>query len=118
MGFRDGTCMDKGCGTVFSALSSAAWTEEGVTDAAPGSQRSGWQMFQTLLLLVISGQRLPEVAGSHQKMGQPLLCPHPTLKQLLPMGPGFLHAPRGERVLLYFHLRCLCGLSRGTMLKS
>jgi hypothetical protein len=47
--------------------------EEGFTYVSLGSQRSGWQMFQILLLLfVISGQRLPEVAGSHQKMGQPL----------------------------------------------
>lgn len=48
--------------------------EEGVADASLGSQRSGRQMFQTLrLLFVISGRRLPEVAGGHQKRGQPLL---------------------------------------------
>lgn len=81
--------------------------EEGVTYASLGSQRSGWQMFQTpLLLFVISGQHLPEVAGSHQKMGQPLLCPRPILKQLLPLGPVFLH-PLGEREFFFFCISIL-----------
>lgn len=74
------------------------WTKEGVIYGSLGSQRSGWQMFQTPLLLfvIISGRCPPEVAGSHQKMGQPLLCPCPILKQLLLLGPIFLHPPRGE----------------------